>query len=788
MHGLKACAALILCCTCAAAQTRLTLEQAASRTPPDYRPAHEGQDVIVRGQVSAARVRFAEVSHVGLQDDAGHGLVLEAPDFMFEKVSPGDRIEARGVIAMRDGLPVLRPSGITTFIGAAPPPPHKVSPADLNSLRYLGLTVSTEARITALGENASGEYLLLGQPERPVKVFLSRESRGPGAGLSRFTVGDRVRVVGLVCQEATDPPYDRMFRLVIGNVSAITLLERDWLIPPQTVLTVLLIVAFSLGIWYRRERLIRAQTKSIRLLNALSEEIIDIPSAEEIVHKLESLLTDAIGMTGVRMYVYDRGGRTLELVPAIAAGPVVFAVEGPKDPMESVVSLCFRNRTLLSIPDTKKSPFFRATPNGETIERALIFVPMVNQNEPVGVLVLSHPQKVRTLRREQQAALHHLGNQAATALRLLEQQSVREQLFRSEKLAAAGQLISGIATELKAPLATIAQLTNTLRNDCDGSEQTSLRAIATESRRATEILFRMISFARADQSEAAPVDLNALLRELVECRREEWDSFGIRGRQTLSSAPLFVLGSQAQLEQVFLSLLLHAEHAVEQSPDKVLVISTSLLSKRALIEISYAAAPDAFEEDPFADSVLEGGALGLSVCRGVIRSHGGEIRLTRASDSLLRFEVEMQVTHQPGAVHQNGNGEVRKATRPLTVLLLEPDDAVERRLLGQLTARGHRVVPAATGEEGLDLAVRMRFDVALCSIRLPGLNWVEFFERSRSFLPSCVLMTEGYDSDLARVLPGGEGHVLRKPIDEGELDKLLASIESRVELAAPQRR
>src|SRR5699024_9759050 len=113
----------------------------------------------------------------------------------------------------------------------------------------------------------------------------------------------------------------------------------------------------------------------------------------------------------------------------------------------------------------------------------------------------------------------HLANQAGVAIRLLEQRSVQEQLFRTEKLAAVGRLISGVVNELRAPLECIEDLANRAYHKAfSTASERELSALAIEARKASGIVERLVSYASAEQGDARPVQIGALLRSLIEFR------------------------------------------------------------------------------------------------------------------------------------------------------------------------------------------------------------------------------------------------------------------------------
>jgi CheY-like chemotaxis protein len=283
---------------------------------------------------------------------------------------------------------------------------------------------------------------------------------------------------------------------------------------------------------------------------------------------------------------------------------------------------------------------------------------------------------------------------------------------------------------------------------------------------------RLISYAAAEQQEARPISISALLRTLIEFREGDWKASGIRYTETISNEALNVLGSHGQLEQVFLNLLVHAEQALAEAPKKVISIRTSLLARRLLVEISFSAPESSKPEE--AASIL-------GVTRSVVAGHGGEVRLIQKPNSDPRFEVELPLAARERA--SSSTASTMASPRPesgrrMTALVIEPEDSAQRHLIGLLSARGYRVVPLANADAGLDLASRVRFDVAFCSVHAPGLNWVELSERMHSRVGGFVLLSEGYDAELASDFGGDGRYVLPKPVQENELDSVLHGIEA----------
>ncbi|MBZ5603486.1 MAG: GAF domain-containing protein [Acidobacteriia bacterium] len=770
----------------ALAQDLVTLEQASSRSGPELSAAREGRTVTVRGQVASAPIWALGTSYLPLRDNSEHGLLLGGTREQFADIQPGDWVEATGSIQSRAALPLLIPASIHRVRHDAAPEPKELTIPELIGFRYLGLMAKTTGTVASISENLGGKSLEVTEHGSTIAVFLPRAVNAHAGELRRLRVGDRVRMTGLATQYSLEPPHDSGFQLLLASPDDVEILPSYSMLAPIVLLSAFTASVAAFGLWWLRGRRQGSQRRSMRAFHALSEEIISAASPVEIAEKLVSVLPTVTQATGVRLYLYNRKSKSLERVATNAEpDPMAVPVDSSPDGLVSGAVVCFRNRALLNVPDVRRSPFVKVDSKAN-VPRSAMFLPLFSHNDVLGVLEVGNARRLGYFTVEEQAAAQHLANQVAASLKLQEQHSVREQLFRSEKLAATGQLISGVASELRAPLESILQLATSLaayggRN----VPERDLRLLAGESQRASEIVSRLVSFARPEDAAAREVDVNGVVGGLMQFRDPEWKTLGLRVHNRLSAEPVVVHGSQGQIEQVFLNLLVHAEQCASDSPAKTISIASSVIASHMTVEINYSMAEKGPQDsaNPFSENYAgENGATGLAVCQGIIHGHGGEIRFG-SNAGMARFEVDLPVTR---AADPAPAPRVPRHGGALTLMLVDPDQSTQRQMLGLLSARGHRAVPVPA-EEAPDLGQRLRFDAIFWAMRPATKRSAEYQEELRGLARCFVLLADAYDADLARSLEETGGALLVRPVKDADLDRVLAELESKAPNASAGR-
>lgn len=750
-------------------QAVLTLPEAARRTGPDLVPLHDGKKVSVVGTAASTPIRIISYDHLAIVDDKGAGFTLDLPPGAFSWVRPGDLLRATGTIAHRSGLPVLRTETLEKTGNGRIPSAIRMTVSQLNDTRNLGRSVSVEGTVLSSGQNAAGDVLLLGTQTFVVAVFLPNTSRDKNAGLRHLRPGDKVRAAGISSQYCPLPPFDRGYQVVTTDPATVVLLDRDWAVSPESVMYVLIGIASAFAIWWIRERTMAEQRRVVRGIMLLSEDLLTAPTAIDIARKLEFSLPSLLNAYGVSLYLANRGLKTLEKVATGAtAGRHSVSIDEPVGSLAAAAALCFRNRALLEIPNTRKSPIIDPVIHPD-IPNAAVFVPLFAHGEALGVLGLEYRRFMGRMSPDHRAVLQHLGNQIAASLRLEEQQWMREQLLRNEKMAAAGQLISDVADELREPLMAIETLATSAAFGWDAAD-TALRQIRSLSHSGVEIIDHLIAFSRMERNEPKPLDLFAVLSSVLSLRQKECELKGIRLENALPVSPVQVVMDRGRLEQVFLTLVVHAEQSAAASQDRAVSVSGRFIGKKVQVSIAYSTS-----EQPGDDTSER---FDTRMWQAMVQGQGGDLRLS-GSGAAQRADLELPI-YEPAAAFEDPNSEpLRRAERVLTLVVVEPELGTQRKLLSMLSVRGHRVVPIEGYDAAAEALQRFRFDAVICEEQLAGSNWIDFFERVRRKISGMVLLTEQEDMQQGPALKSGEVLVLRKPIAEPDLDRILRILEAR---------
>ena len=228
--------------------------------------------------------------------------------------------------------------------------------------------------------------------------------------------------------------------------------------------------------------------------------------------------------------------------------------------------------------------------------------------------------------------------------------STREQLIRSSKLAAIGELVSGVAHEINNPLAGISGHTQLLlRRDLDATVKESLELIYGETQRVTRIVQNLLSFAREQPPEDLPLSVNETVTRTLEMRSYELRLDNIELVTDLDPANPAVFGDLQQLQQVFLNIVNNAQQAMATAHGRGRLEVKSRRAKgnvRVTFTDDGPGMPaDVIDRvfDPFftTKEVGKGTGLGLSICYGIVKEHGGTISVESPHGKGSTFTVEL---------------------------------------------------------------------------------------------------------------------------------------------------
>jgi two-component system NtrC family sensor kinase len=331
---------------------------------------------------------------------------------------------------------------------------------------------------------------------------------------------------------------------------------------------------------------------------------------------------------------------------------------------------------------------------------------------------------------------------------------LRSRLPQTEKMAALGQLISGIAHELNNPLTSIvgyAQLLLGHASNSDRGEET--RHIFEEAQRASAIVRNLLLFARDEKPAHRRVELNEIVKRTFALRSYELRLENIRLALDLEAGLPAVLADGQQMQQLVLNLLSNAEQAIESGTGRgVIEVRTRSVRRgaRRMIRLEVrdngpGIPPDILPRifDPFFTTKPAGigTGLGLSIVRSIAREHGGEVTVESEAGRGTTFSVELRAapalevgereprTVAPAAVIGRRTVSLLPF-EPRRILVVEDEATVANLVADVLREEGHEVISLLDSVEALERISRDEFDLLICDLKMPKLDGQALYEEA----------------------------------------------------------
>ncbi|MGB9627646.1 MAG: GAF domain-containing protein [Thermodesulfobacteriota bacterium] len=546
-----------------------------------------------------------------------------------------------------------------------------------------------------------------------------------------------------------------------------------------------------------------AKIKQLTILHEVGKTLSSTLDLDELLRKALELLKERWGYAICSILLLDKEHNELYIRQVIGRNPEEVKGIRFKVGVDGIVGQVAKTGDPYYAPEVLKDVhYIQLSPEVQS-EAAF---PLKVRDEVIGVLNIETVEP-RGFDQEDLKVLSSFASQMSISIEnaqlfsdlkqtLQELKQAQDQIIQAEKLRAMGEMASGVAHDFNNVLAVVLGNIQLLLHQLDHLRpdeiRERLRTIERSTKDGAETVRRIQEFTgmRRDR-EFTLLSLNDLIREVSAVTQPRWkDQPQQKGIQIelihqLGEIPL-IMGNPSELREVLTNIIFNAVDAMP-SGGRITISTQPQTDEWVEMRISDTGIGMTDEVkkrifDPFFTTKgVTNSGLGMSVSFGIVKRHGGEILIESEVGKGTTFIIHLPIGYEEEKEEKEPKPMTRE-TPSARILVIDDEDSVREILSRILRAKGHQVVVASNGEEGIERFKNEKFDLVFTDLGMPKISGWEVgktIKRMDPKVPVAMITGWGMELNRERMSENGIDLVVCKPF---EFDQVIQLVSEALEL------
>lgn len=419
----------------------------------------------------------------------------------------------------------------------------------------------------------------------------------------------------------------------------------------------------------QRDSSLSQGNRDLFMLHAAGIDLMESLEIEQLIRKISVRAEDLVRADTIALSLLTPQEKTLKYMGV--HGGKAEALKGLDQPLETggLFNWLVSYGTPLLISDAEKDFRLDTELVGRLGIKCLMTVPLWASNAMIGMLTAYNKKGGTCFDRHDLRLFTVFSNMAGSALQnarlfrdlkksMDELRHAQEQLIRSTKMAAIGEIAANVAHEINNPLTSVLGYASHLKRTLDLPEQPKnlLNIIEQETIRVRKIIRNLLDFARPRPSRLQPSDLRQPLRETLALLSGIAEESSVRIHEEYDGVPVIVNMDPGEIKQVFINIVNNALQAMPNGGDLKIGLKIGQ-DGEAIIEFAdtgHGIPQENIDKifEPFFSTRTEAGGtgLGLSISKRIVQNHGGriEVESTLGKGSVFRVYLPVHRTDRVG--------------------------------------------------------------------------------------------------------------------------------------------